>query len=125
MLRLFFLVLFMIPFLGFAVGDLFLVVSFLFLFGFSGLFIDYYMFNDFMGMDSVSSFLVLLSFIVCYLMVYSSFYVKFLGVRDRYFIMFIYWLMIFLLIRFYVVNVIGFYFFFEASLIPIFVLVMG
>jgi len=125
MLVLFFVIFFMIPFIGFVVGDLFLLISFLLLFKFSGMFLDYFIFIDYMGYDSVSYFLVALRFLICYLIVYARFYVKFLKIRKEYFVMFVYLLGVSLLFRFFMVNRIGFYFFFEASLVPIFVLILG
>jgi NADH-ubiquinone oxidoreductase chain 4 len=125
MLILFFVIFFMIPFMGFVMGDLFLLISFVLLFKFSGVFLDYFIFMDYIGFDSVSYFLVALRFLICYLMVYARFYVKFLKVRRGYFVMFVYLLRVSLLFRFFMVNRIGFYFFFEASLIPIFVLILG
>ena len=115
----------MIPFLGFLLGDVFLLFSIYFLFVFSGISLDYLMVRDYIACDRVSCFLGFLRFFVCYLMFYSRYYVKFLDIRMIYFSFFIYLLGLFLVFRFFVINSIRFYFFFEASLIPIFILVLG
>lgn len=116
---------FLIPFFCVGLGDVFLLLSFLFFLRLLGSGLDYCMFNDYMGFDVVSWMLVTLTFFLCYLIILSRFYIKFSSFSEKYFVVFIYLLSFLLLMGFSIVNRVGFYFFFEASLIPIFVLILG
>nr|AIY61680.1 NADH dehydrogenase subunit 4 [Serritermes serrifer] len=120
---------FMIPLCTYApfwwlVCSLLFLVSFLYLFCFPGFFcwggLSY-----FFGCDVVSFGLVLLSFWICVLMILASEPIYRLWFFPKVFLYVIVFLVIMLFCAFTSVDFLSFYVFFESSLIPTFILVLG
>nr|YP_010591383.1 NADH dehydrogenase subunit 4 [Morphostenophanes yunnanus]QXF60331.1 NADH dehydrogenase subunit 4 [Morphostenophanes yunnanus] len=101
---------------------LFLSFMFLLYFAFSGLFTSISM--D-LGCDLLSSSLVMLSFWVCSLMVMASGQVYLGGNWSRFFLAVVLGLMVSLYLTFSALNLFVFYVFFEVSLIPTLILIVG
>nr|AML25976.1 NADH dehydrogenase subunit 4 [Staphylinidae sp. BMNH 1274226] len=78
----------------------------------------------FLGMDLLSYLLVLLSIWICSLMILASFKIK-LMLNNNLFLMMINILMLVLVLTFSAMNLFMFYLFFEASLIPTLLLILG
>jgi NADH-ubiquinone oxidoreductase chain 4 len=87
---------------------------------------DYYFLGLGTGLDTISFRLVVLSFLVCALMLFSRNSI-FTGPKISllYFYFFVYSLMLVLVLTFLVSNLLTFYFFFEASLVPTLLIIMG
>nr|QAY81998.1 NADH dehydrogenase subunit 4 [Apophylia sp. REN-2018] len=99
-------------------------ISLLLLFNYSG-FIFYFNLSYFLGMDLLSYSLILLSFWICSLMILAS--VKLLKTYDYYslFLVVLIFLLLSLYITFASLNIFIFYLFFEISLIPTLILIIG
>nr|YP_009441963.1 NADH dehydrogenase subunit 4 [Hylastes attenuatus]AOY40184.1 NADH dehydrogenase subunit 4 [Hylastes attenuatus] len=119
---------FLIPFVYMVnfwfISFIFLLSTLMFMFklGFSleVLYISY-----FLGVDLLSYTLILLSIWICFLMILASQVLYNLKYFNNLFILIILLLMISLFVTFSSLNMFIFYLFFEISLIPIFVLVLG
>nr|YP_010508169.1 NADH dehydrogenase subunit 4 [Coccinella transversoguttata]UXG56646.1 NADH dehydrogenase subunit 4 [Coccinella transversoguttata] len=126
MMMLFFM-LFMMPlcFLNkfWLIKNYFVLMSFYFLMKIP--FINYSYINYFMGYDFLAYFLVLLSFWILFLMFMASEKLFKMNDYSELFILMLLLLMIFLFITFFSMNMFIFYLFFESSLIPILILIMG
>ena len=96
---------------------------FLFILGGYSSIVDYIYFSDFVGGDVLSYSLVVLSFWVTIIIYYGS--VSSVQSNIIYFNLFVFGLIYVLLITFYVTNLLSFYFFFEASMIPTLLILMG
>nr|AZA05018.1 NADH dehydrogenase subunit 4 [Anthrenus verbasci] len=120
--------LFMIPvmfFNHFWMGQfIFFLLSFLFLILFSFNF-DYLNFSYFFGCDLLSYSLILLSFWICSLMILASGPIYSSSNYYQYFLFFVLVLMFSLFCTFSSVNLFIFYLFFEISLIPTLILIVG
>nr|UXW88386.1 NADH dehydrogenase subunit 4 [Coccinella septempunctata] len=105
------------------VKNYFVLMSFYFLLKIP--FINYSYINYFLGYDFLSYFLVLLSFWILFLMFMAS--EKLFKLKDysELFMFMLLLLMLFLFITFFSMNMFIFYLFFESSLIPILILIMG
>nr|AVI25213.1 tRNA-His [Phyllomimus sp. YH-2018] len=79
----------------------------------------------FMGMDSLSFGLVLLSVLICVLMIMASGSVYKSGIYDKLFLGLILFLLMMLVCAFGSLSYFSFYFFFESSLIPTLFLILG
>lgn len=102
------------------------VFSFFFLWKVIRFFRGYEIIRDWFCTDYMSNLLVLLSFIIVGLMIRASYNrVLFQKKNIIMFSCLAYFILIFLYLTFYRRRVINFYIFFEASLIPIFLLIMG
>nr|UGS80225.1 NADH dehydrogenase subunit 4 [Dypsocus coleoptratus] len=77
------------------------------------------------GMDLMSYMLILLSFWICLFMLLSSEKIFFLKFYSSYFNLVLIFLMMFLYLSFYSMNLFMFYLFFESSLIPTFMIILG
>nr|YP_010894802.1 NADH dehydrogenase subunit 4 [Drepanocentron fuxiensis]WJW73315.1 NADH dehydrogenase subunit 4 [Drepanocentron fuxiensis] len=90
-------------------------------------FSNLYFFNYSMlfSMDSLSWNLILLSVWICSLMILASYNIKFTQFFNNLFLFNIMLLLILLLLVFLSMNIFMFYIFFEVSLIPVFLLIMG
>ena len=75
--------------------------------------------------DNYSFILILLSFWITALIIMTSYYIKMLNKSSDLFRIIIIFMIFFLIIRFRTSNLLMFYIIFEASLIPIFLLVLG
>nr|AOY39885.1 NADH dehydrogenase subunit 4 [Curculionidae sp. BMNH 1039870] len=120
----FLMVLFLVEFNFWAFTSLFLFITLVFLYSFS---LNYW-FSDisyFCGMDFLSYSLILLSFWILFLMLLAS---EKLYSEDN-FVKFFSFMIIFLMISLYLafssMSMFMFYLFFEASLVPTFILVIG
>nr|QAY81959.1 NADH dehydrogenase subunit 4 [Mimastra sp. REN-2018] len=101
-----------------------IILSFLFIFNFSSFF-NYYMISYFFGLDMLSYSLILLSFWIISLMILASFK---LYKNNNYYNLFLFIIIILLLslyITFSSMNCFLFYLFFEISLIPTLILIIG
>nr|AFQ62162.1 NADH dehydrogenase subunit 4 [Endomychus coccineus] len=99
-----------------------LIITFFFLFNVSFI-MSYISFN--MGYDMISYFLILLSFWICLLMILAS---EKIYLNNNYYKMFIFMVLLLLLsliMTFIVMNLFLFYLFFEISLIPTLILIIG
>nr|YP_001798462.1 NADH dehydrogenase subunit 4 [Trigoniophthalmus alternatus]ABS57560.1 NADH dehydrogenase subunit 4 [Trigoniophthalmus alternatus] len=129
MLKFFMMVGFMIPFFfsfffwG-LVQNMFFLLTFLFLFNLQvteGWGVQGY----FLGVDSLSNALILLSFWLCSLMILASFNVLKVNFNTSIFVGLIVSLLMFLYLTFSSMSMLLFYIFFEASLIPTLFLIVG
>nr|YP_010166746.1 NADH dehydrogenase subunit 4 [Porhydrus obliquesignatus]QRV62850.1 NADH dehydrogenase subunit 4 [Porhydrus obliquesignatus] len=129
MLKLLFMMVFMIP-LCFIKNNfwiiqlMFFFMSFLFMFlgGYSYLWVNV---SYFLGSDLLSFGLILLSFWICSLMIMAS---NMIFIKNNFYSLFLFFLlllMIFLYCTFSSMNLFMFYIFFESSLIPTLILIMG
>nr|YP_010397624.1 NADH dehydrogenase subunit 4 [Galerucella nipponensis]YP_010483420.1 NADH dehydrogenase subunit 4 [Galerucella birmanica]UQJ77627.1 NADH dehydrogenase subunit 4 [Galerucella nipponensis]UVV35480.1 NADH dehydrogenase subunit 4 [Galerucella birmanica] len=102
----------------------FFILTFLFILNYSG-FYQIFSISYFLGMDMLSYSLILLSFWICSLMILAS--MK-LYQNNEYYGLFIF-VLIFLLLSLYLtfssLNLFNFYLFFEISLIPTLILIIG
>nr|AND96715.1 NADH deshydrogenase subunit 4 [Digitonthophagus gazella] len=123
------MMIFMIP-LSFKVKNFWLnqsmyfIMFFLFLLNFS----YSYMFKSisyFLGCDLLSFTMVLLSLWVCALMIMASESVNYKNYFNNFFLLIILFLMFFLFVTFTSMNLFLFYLFFEMSLIPTLILIVG
>nr|YP_010884241.1 NADH dehydrogenase subunit 4 [Oxytauchira ruficornis]WIW75275.1 NADH dehydrogenase subunit 4 [Oxytauchira ruficornis] len=129
MLKYMFMIIFLIP-LCLLSYSWWLVHSMMFLFSF--LFMVYfYSYSDFnmigyyFGFDYFSFILILLSFWICSLMITASGSIYLFGYHSSFFIFLILFLMIMLYCSFASLNLLSFYIFFESSLIPTLLLILG
>nr|ARH54916.1 NADH dehydrogenase subunit 4 [Ceruchus chrysomelinus] len=129
MMSFLFSLLFMIPLVfirfGFWLNQfVYFIMSFFFFFkfGFSYMF---YGLSYTWGVDLLSFIMIILSFWVCSLMILASEGLYKHGYFDRLFMLVMLFLMIFLYCTFASLNLFVFYLFFEMSLIPTFVLIVG
>nr|AIS38198.1 NADH dehydrogenase subunit 4 [Brasilocerus sp. 2 DTA-2012] len=96
------------------------------LFFFSFFLTDYYSgVSYFLGWDYLSFFMVLLTLWIGCLMILSSEKLYFMGKYSNFFILNLIFLMITLLIAFLSMNLFIFYLFFESSLVPLLILILG
>nr|WNN67218.1 NADH dehydrogenase subunit 4 [Colasposoma dauricum] len=102
---------------------LFLILTFIFMFSFN--FSFYSLISYFLGCDLMSYFLIMLSYWICSLMIMSSF--KLYKNNNYYwlFMMTVCILMLSLYLTFTSMNLFSFYFFFEVSIIPTLILIIG
>nr|YP_009344376.1 NADH dehydrogenase subunit 4 [Paleosepharia posticata]APT42191.1 NADH dehydrogenase subunit 4 [Paleosepharia posticata] len=100
------------------------LLSFLFLFNYSSFFFNFQL-SYFLGMDMLSYSLILLSFWICSLMILAS--SKLLKIKNYsfLFLMVLIFLMLSLYMTFSSMNLFVFYLFFEISLIPTLLLIIG
>nr|ALO77311.1 NADH deshydrogenase subunit 4 [Byrrhinus sp. BYR01] len=103
---------------------MFLLLSFIFLLNFSYSFI-YCNLTLFLGYDLLSYTMVLLSFWICSLMIMASFKIYKTSMFYNLFLFVMVFLMICLYLTFSSMNLFIFYLFFEASLIPTLILILG
>nr|AND96689.1 NADH deshydrogenase subunit 4 [Phalops smaragdinus] len=129
MMKFILMLLFMIP-MSFKIKSFWLnqsvyfLMFFLFLLNFS----YSYMFKGisyFFGCDLLSFTMVLLSFWVCSLMILASESVNYKGYFNNFFMLVVLFLMFFLFVTFTSMNLFVFYLFFEMSLIPTLILIVG
>nr|UGS80355.1 NADH dehydrogenase subunit 4 [Kaestneriella sp. KaspPE] len=118
---------FMIPFLFYNwnfIQLMFLLVSFLFIFEMGTFnFLESVYCSS--GLDLVSYTLILLSFWICLLMILSSEYILNMNYFSVKFSWLVWFLLISLIFSFYTLNMFMFYLFFESSLIPTFLIILG
>nr|YP_009740844.1 NADH dehydrogenase subunit 4 [Atractomorpha psittacina]QID03858.1 NADH dehydrogenase subunit 4 [Atractomorpha psittacina] len=129
MLSYLFVLLFMIP-LSFINRLWWFFHSMFFLLSFGVLFsvyfyVDFNMVSYYFGVDFFSFWLILLSFWICSLMMTSSVSINFSHNYSRLFIFIILFLMIMLYCSFSVMSLFMFYVFFESSLLPTLLLILG
>nr|YP_007627065.1 NADH dehydrogenase subunit 4 [Tanaocerus koebelei]AGC22381.1 NADH dehydrogenase subunit 4 [Tanaocerus koebelei] len=129
MLKFLFMLGFMIP-LCLLINSWWLVQSMMLLGGFlfmifSFIYAEWNMLSYFMGIDFFSFSLILLSFWICSLMILASNSVYFSSYYSGLFVSLIVFLMIMLYCSFSSLSLFSFYLFFEASLIPTFLLILG
>nr|WVD73143.1 NADH dehydrogenase subunit 4 [Monolepta bicavipennis] len=100
------------------------ILSFLFLFNYTSFYFNFQL-SYFLGMDMLSYSLILLSFWICSLMILAS--SKLLNNKDysNLFLMVLIFLMFALFMTFSSLNLFMFYLFFEISLIPTLMLIIG
>nr|AND96533.1 NADH deshydrogenase subunit 4 [Onthophagus diabolicus] len=129
MMKFLFFMLFMIPLSVFKKKFwmnqfLFFLIFFLFLcnYGYNYMFVHI---SYFMGCDLLSYCLILLSFWVCSLMVMASESIYYKNYYSSMFMLIILFLLIFLYMTFSSMNLFLFYLFFEMSLIPTLILIVG
>nr|ANJ01478.1 NADH dehydrogenase subunit 4 [Propylea sp. HSL-2016] len=122
-----FYLLFMIPLCYFnkfwMIKNLIVILSFIFMFKFT--FMNYSSISYFLGYDFMSYFLVLLSIWILFLMFMASEKLYKMNDFSELFSFLLIILLFFLILTFFSMNMFMFYLFFEASLIPILVLIMG
>nr|YP_010309738.1 NADH dehydrogenase subunit 4 [Epicauta tenella]UMR54855.1 NADH dehydrogenase subunit 4 [Epicauta tenella] len=128
MMKLLFVLLMMMP-LGFLnyfwlVQFTMIFISFMFLFNFSFNYMYCYISYSF-GLDLVSYLMILLSFWICSLMIMASGKIYLTRFWSQMFISVLLVLMISLLMAFGALNLFMFYIFFEVSLIPTLMLILG
>nr|AMA06632.1 NADH dehydrogenase subunit 4 [Cryptolaemus montrouzieri]AMA06687.1 NADH dehydrogenase subunit 4 [Cryptolaemus montrouzieri]AMA06698.1 NADH dehydrogenase subunit 4 [Cryptolaemus montrouzieri] len=99
------------------------ILSMIFIYQISFNFYSYISF--FLGYDFLSYFLILLSLWVCFLMILSSGKIYFLKDYFNLFNFMIIFLLMFLILTFSSMNLFFFYLFFEASLIPTLIIIIG
>nr|QVL29052.1 NADH dehydrogenase subunit 4 [Tripetaloceroides tonkinensis] len=78
-----------------------------------------------LGLDNLSWLMILLSFWICFLMLLASVKVKLFFLYSDLFMLMLLVLAVFLCLSFSVLNYFSFYFFFEASLIPTLMIILG
>nr|YP_010987632.1 NADH dehydrogenase subunit 4 [Oxytelus finitimus]WON66051.1 NADH dehydrogenase subunit 4 [Oxytelus finitimus] len=126
MMKFIFMLLFMIPlnFKWFWLNQFFyFLVMFIFIMSFNWL--NYYsMISMFMGVDMMSFLLILLSVWICSLMIMASMKVN-LSYNKNLFLLLINVLLLVLILTFSSMNLFMFYLFFEMSLIPTLLLILG
>nr|QZR91990.1 NADH dehydrogenase subunit 4 [Filchnerella sunanensis] len=129
MLKYLFMLIFMIPLclignFWWLVHSLMFLVSFFFMFGVYS-YSDLNMISLFFGVDYFSFGLILLSFWVCSLMITASSSVYLSSYHSSIFVFMVLFLMIMLYCSFSSLSLLSFYIFFEASLIPTLLLILG
>nr|QWB85878.1 NADH dehydrogenase subunit 4 [Purpuricenus lituratus] len=128
MMKFIFFMLFMIPlcFLNYfwLLQVLFFLLTFLFLFSFSFNYSMMYI-SYFLGCDLLSFSLILLSFWICSLMIMSSEKIFKLGNYSGFFLFVVLTLLLSLFLTFSSLDFFVFYLFFEISLIPTLILIVG
>nr|UGS80199.1 NADH dehydrogenase subunit 4 [Dagualachesilla anchicayaensis] len=102
----------------------FLIIMFLFMMEMN--YFDFFSGVSYMfGLDLMSYLLIVLSIWICFLMITSSEKIIYMNNYSKYFMFLIVFLFMFLLLSFYSMNLFLFYMFFESSLIPTFLLILG
>nr|QZR91938.1 NADH dehydrogenase subunit 4 [Filchnerella pamphagoides] len=129
MLKYLFMLIFMTPLclignFWWLVHSLMFVASFFFMFGVYS-YSDLNMISWFFGMDYFSFGLILLSFWICSLMITASSSVYLSSYHSSVFVFMVLFLMIMLYCSFSSLSLLSFYIFFEASLIPTLLLILG
>nr|YP_009663644.1 NADH dehydrogenase subunit 4 [Diorhabda carinata]QCW06689.1 NADH dehydrogenase subunit 4 [Diorhabda carinata] len=102
----------------------FFILSFSFIFNYSGFF-QVFNISYFLGLDMLSYSLILLSFWICSLMILASVKLYFNNEYHNLFLMILVILLLSLYLTFSSLNLFIFYLFFEISLIPTLILIMG
>nr|YP_009725906.1 NADH dehydrogenase subunit 4 [Dianemobius furumagiensis]QHQ73103.1 NADH dehydrogenase subunit 4 [Dianemobius furumagiensis] len=130
MLKFLMYLLFMIPFCGLSLLSWYMVQIMLFLLVFMLMFnivLNLNMENIGMGLgiDLMSYGLILLSVWISLLMLMASIGIKKFSFNEGFFLCMVLILLMFLMFTFSMMSMIGFYVFFEASLIPTLILIMG
>nr|AFK75964.1 NADH dehydrogenase subunit 4 [Erianthus versicolor] len=87
--------------------------------------LEYFCFGYFFGMDLFSYLFILLSMWICVLMLTSSFSVLLGFYYFRFFLFVVLFLLLMLLLSFYSLSIFSFYLFFESSIIPTLLLIIG
>nr|WGU15874.1 NADH dehydrogenase subunit 4 [Clephydroneura sp.] len=101
----------------FFIGFLFLIMNFS---------LHYWtMISYFFSMDVISYGLILLSMWICSLMIMASYSIYSDSIYCEFFVLTVVFLLFFLVLTFSVMNLFGFYLFFEMSLIPTLFLILG
>nr|AFQ62412.1 NADH dehydrogenase subunit 4 [Meru phyllisae] len=129
MLKLVLMMLFMIP-LCFYINMFWIINLYMFMMVFLFMFMGSYslIFNNisyFLGVDLISYGLILLSFWICSLMILSSSTIYFSDYYSKIFLFMMVILLMFLYMTFSSMDLFMFYLFFEGSLIPTLLLIMG
>nr|QDP18038.1 NADH dehydrogenase subunit 4 [Psedna nana] len=129
MLKYLFMLFFMIPLCFYSsfwwlVHSLMFMVSFIFMLGVYS-YSDFNMISYFFGVDYFSFMLILLSFWVCSLMLTASSSVYISSYHSSFFTFIILFLMIMLYCSFSSLSLLSFYIFFEGSLVPTLLLILG
>uniref|UniRef100_A0AAU7LK37 NADH-ubiquinone oxidoreductase chain 4 n=1 Tax=Thalassa montezumae TaxID=3129753 RepID=A0AAU7LK37_9CUCU len=127
MMKIIFSLLFLIPlcyFNYFWMMQVFLII-FTFLFFLNISFSFYSSISLVLGMDLISYFLILLSFWICFLMLMASEKVKKNYNYSELFMFFVLMLLVFLYLTFSILDLFGFYLFFESTLIPTMIIILG
>nr|WSP02129.1 NADH dehydrogenase subunit 4 [Gesonula punctifrons] len=129
MLKYLFMIIFLIP-LCLVNNSWWLVHSLMFLFSFIFMmfiysYADFNMISYFFGVDYFSFSLILLSFWICSLMITASSSVYFSNYHSGFFVFMVLFLMIMLYCSFSSLSLLSFYIFFEASLVPTLLLILG
>nr|YP_002970740.1 NADH dehydrogenase subunit 4 [Cephalothrix simula]ACL27422.1 NADH dehydrogenase subunit 4 [Cephalothrix simula] len=106
-------------------GLIFFLSSFMYSFNFYSCFFSLSFFNGFFFFDSLSYWMVLLSLWLGGLMVMASYKVFFNDLDKTNFLFLIFFLIFFLILSFSVTNSFFFYLFFEFSLLPTMMLILG
>nr|YP_010698171.1 NADH dehydrogenase subunit 4 [Paragavialidium hainanense]WCF77145.1 NADH dehydrogenase subunit 4 [Paragavialidium hainanense] len=78
-----------------------------------------------LGLDFISWLMILLSLWICSLMLIASLKINFLGYFSGFYLFVVFSLMLFLCLLFSSMQLFNFYMFFEASLLPTFILILG
>nr|YP_009725893.1 NADH dehydrogenase subunit 4 [Dianemobius fascipes]QHQ73090.1 NADH dehydrogenase subunit 4 [Dianemobius fascipes] len=130
MIKFLMFIIFMIPFSGlyfvnwYMVQIMLMLLMFIFMLKIVlGLEIEYVGMG--MGIDLMSYGLIMLSVWISLLMVLASVSVSKFGLNEKFFLFLILILLLFLVLSFSMLSMIGFYLFFEASLIPTLILIIG
>nr|AYN73231.1 NADH dehydrogenase subunit 4 [Kosciuscola tristis] len=129
MLKYLFLTVFLIPLCFFKnswwlVHSLMFMSSFFFMFSFYS-YADLNMISYYFGVDYFSFSLILLSFWICSLMITASGSIYLSSYNSGFFIFMVLFLMIMLYCSFASLSLLSFYIFFEASLVPTLLLILG
>nr|YP_009252453.1 NADH dehydrogenase subunit 4 [Caryanda sp. ZH-2016]ANA10337.1 NADH dehydrogenase subunit 4 [Caryanda sp. ZH-2016] len=129
MLKYLFMIIFLIP-LCLSINFWWLVHSMMFLFSFIFMFCcysysDFNMIGYYFGVDYFSFSLILLSFWICSLMITASSSVYLFLYHSNFFSFMVLFLMIMLYCSFASLNLLSFYIFFEGSLVPTLLLILG
>nr|YP_010952415.1 NADH dehydrogenase subunit 4 [Pseudabris hingstoni]WMQ52509.1 NADH dehydrogenase subunit 4 [Pseudabris hingstoni] len=101
-----------------------MLITFFFMLSFSFSYMYMYI-SYFMGLDLISYLMILLSFWVCSLMILASQKILYTNFWSRFFMFMIVCLMMSLLLAFSSLNLFMFYIFFEVSLLPTLMLIVG
>nr|YP_009443895.1 NADH dehydrogenase subunit 4 [Lachesilla anna]ATU07116.1 NADH dehydrogenase subunit 4 [Lachesilla anna] len=127
MLKFFFMILFMIPFIfidWIYIQVMLILMSFMFMLEFSSFeFLEGLGLS--MGLDLMSFTLIFLTFWVIFLMLLSSESIFYSNFFKKQFLFILLMLSLFLFLSFYATNMFMFYLWFESSLIPTFFLILG
>nr|YP_010385121.1 NADH dehydrogenase subunit 4 [Elodes marginata]UPL65131.1 NADH dehydrogenase subunit 4 [Elodes marginata] len=105
------------------IQNLIFLISFIFML--LGIKNEYMFMSYYLGMDVLSFGLILLTFWICGLMIMASEKINYLYNYSSFFLFMIIFMMLMLFCSFGASNLLGFYMFFEMSLIPVLVLIMG
>nr|YP_009266293.1 NADH dehydrogenase subunit 4 [Hieroglyphus tonkinensis]ANJ44382.1 NADH dehydrogenase subunit 4 [Hieroglyphus tonkinensis] len=129
MLKYLFMIIFLIPLCLFInswwlVHSLMFLSSFMFMFFFYS-YADLNMISYYFGVDYFSFSLILLSFWICSLMIMASGSVYLSSYHSGFFVFVVLFLMIMLYCSFASLSLLSFYIFFEASLVPTLLLILG